>query len=222
MSSPEKTFVTFRTYQEPEQADALGKLLTEHHIPFEISQDRDSLDGLYGGNSSQRTYYVKLKSDDFARADDLLLQASESMLDQVDADHYLYQFSDDELVEVLVKPDEWNEFDYRLARKILQGRGKAFTDDALHDWKEKRVKALSVPEDSSMVWIYVGYLFAFLGGLVGLFMGIAVFTAKKTLPNGQRVPAYPANQRFHGVWIMIISGVVIVSMLLWKMMDLGA
>ncbi len=221
MSSPEKTLVTFRTYQEPEQADALGKLLTEHHIPFEISQDRDSLDGLYGGNSSQITYYVKLKEQDFARADDLLLKASESMLDHVDADHYLYPFTDEELIDVLAKPDEWNEFDYRLARKILQERGKAFTDDVLRDWKEKRVKALSAPEVSSMTWIYIGYLLAFLGGLVGLFMGVAVFTAKKTLPNGQRVPAYPANQRAHGVWIMIISGVVIVAMLLWTMLGLG-
>ena len=50
-----------------------------------------------------------------------------------------------------------------------------------------------------------GYVLAALGGIVGVFIGHHLNTTKKTLPNGQRVYIYNADDRAHGKWIFFLG-----------------
>lgn len=67
-------------------------------------------------------FFVKLKKNGFKKADSLLFDESSKELDNVDKEHYLYNFTDEELFDILSKADEWNEFDYQLSQRILKDR----------------------------------------------------------------------------------------------------
>jgi hypothetical protein len=198
-------FVTYKKYNEQERVESLTKILKEQGIDFEIAEDRDSLDTLYGANHLTKYYYVKIKQGDFAKADSRLLALSEKELETVDKTHYLYDFTDQELFEILSKPDEWNEFDYQLSKKILKERGKEINHETIELLKEQRISDLSKPDEGHRSWMYAGYVFAFLGGLLGIFIGWHLSTFKKTLPNGQRVYGYTKDDRRHGNRILIIG-----------------
>ncbi len=77
---------------------------------------------------------------------------------------------------------------------------------------KSRLQELAQPEEKQTANLWLGYLFALLGGVVGLFMGWHLATAKKTLPNGERVYVYRERDRQHGKWIL---GLSIVILLVW-------
>jgi hypothetical protein len=203
-------FLTYKKYHEKERVDSLTLLLDKNRIAYQITEDRDSLDSLYGANPYSRYFFVKIQKADFAKADEVLSNESLAGLENVDNDHYLYDFTDEELFDILSKPDEWNEFDYHLARKILKEKGKEINENVIALLKDKRIKELGAPEQNQKTWIYAGYIFALLGGLLGIFIGWHLSTFKKTLPDGQRVFGYTQEDREHGTRILIIGVIMFV------------
>ncbi len=209
-------FLTYKKFHDQESVDALTQMLNDNQIEYQVSEDRDSLDALYGDKHLNRHFFVKIKKSDFAKADSILMIAGETNLQHTDQEHYLYGFTDDELFDIISKPDEWNTFDFQLAKKILRDRGKEVNNETIELLKQQRINELAKPEDSSDAWIYAGYLFAMLGGLLGIFMGLSLATTKKTLPNGQKVYTYSERHRKHGTRIWIIGTLMFLLSLVIK------
>jgi hypothetical protein len=205
-------FLTYRTFYEHDRVISLTQILTDNGIEFELTEDRESLDSLYGHKQFGRQFFIKIKQSDFAKADSIILKMSESELETVDKDHYLFGFTDEELFDILSKPDEWNEFDYQLAKKILNERGKEINADTIDLLKKQRINDLAKPDEGQRNWIYAGYVFALLGGLLGIFIGWHLSSFKKTLPNGQRVYGYTQNDRRSGTRILITG---IIMFIVW-------
>lgn len=206
-------FVTYRKFNEPESLTGLTQLLNKNGIEFELSEDRDSLDSLYGHKHFNRVFYLKLKKEDFTKADTILNDQTNHELNVVDSDYYLFKFSGNELFDILSKPDEWGEFDYQLAIKILQERGEDIDHNVLADLKSKRISEVSKPINASKALIYSGYIMSFLGGIIGVFIGISLATTKKTLPDGQVVYVYAKKDRQHGMRISVIGAVMLVAII---------
>lgn len=198
-------FITFKKFNEKETSEALAAVLHEQGIEFELVEDRESLDSLYGDKHFSKQFLVKIKQIDFAKADLILQVEGEKEMANVDKDHYLYEFTDEELFEILSKPDEWSVLDYQLSRKILQERGKEINSDTIELLKKQRIREMAKPEESQPAWVYAGYVFALLGGLVGIFIGLHLCTHKKTLPDGQRVYGHTKSDRDHGMRILIVG-----------------
>jgi len=133
---------------------------------------------------------------------------ADEILMNLNRGHYLFEFTNEELYEILEKPDEWNYIDYKLAQKILKERGKDINENLLASLKEERVTELSKPERRYSFWIIVGYISSLLGGLLGLAIGWILWTMKKTLPNGERIYVYSESDRRHGK-IMFMIGIII-------------
>jgi hypothetical protein len=204
--------LVYKTFFEPESARALAEILTQNNIHHTITEDRESLDSLYGDKTFKKQYFVKIKDKDFVAVDSLLLEHSKQLLDDVDKEHYLFSFNSAELYDILRKPDEWTQLDVLLAQKILTERGVSVTQDELSKLKDERTKSLAKPDDGNGPWIYIGYLMAMLGGLFGVFIGWHLSTFKKTLPNGERVHGYSVQDRTHGNNILVIG---VVMLLVW-------
>ncbi len=196
--------LVYKRFYEQEEASELTNILADNGIEFEVTEDKESLDSLYGDKQFSKQYFVKINGDDFKKTDSILLKLSEQQLDTVDKDHYLYGFSDEELFDIISKPDEWNEFDFQLSKKLLKERGKEINQETIDLLKKQRLNDLAKPEEGQRNWIYAGYLFALLGGLIGVFIGWHLSTYRKTLPNGQQVYGYKQADRMQGrrIWIL--------------------
>lgn len=111
-------YLVYKKFYELEQAEALVDLLQKNSIDFQITEDRDSLDTLYGDNHFKRVYFVKLRAKSFEVANELLIKEISNIVNEDDPDHYLHSFTDKELFEILAKPDEWSPLDYQLSKKF--------------------------------------------------------------------------------------------------------
>lgn len=210
-------FVAFRNLNNINDAKQLEALLDESGISSIIKDVSSSLDGNFSGSS--REYELQVLQEDFEKASGILEAKALELLNDVPADYYLYEFTDEELMEVLAHRDEWSEFDYLLSRKLLTERGSQVDDIMLTKMRDKRISELSRPETGQRPWIIAGYIMALLGGFFGVITGYVLWTSKKTLPNGSSVYTYSESDRKHGKIILIIGMVVLSLMLLLKIVS---
>jgi len=198
-------FITYQKFNDSALANDLAELLEEHQIPYFIQEETSGFDPSLVMSNAAVDYAIKVKSEDFEKVNQLRREYEAKNLDEIEKDYYLFSFTDDELMEVLNKADEWSIFDVVLARKILTERGKDISDADITAINEKRIEELKAPESGQSIWIIIGYICALMGGVLGLFIGWHLKSHKKTLPDGEKVYAYTEQDRWHGKVIFCVA-----------------
>jgi hypothetical protein len=162
----------YKLYYSREQAEAVGAVLDNAGIRYQILATRKQFDPSYAFNAVDPEVNLMLNPQDFSQANEVLKTYYARQVDDVDPGYYLFAFSDRELVEIIRRQDEWGAFDIALSRRILHDRGIEITDEADAISAKQRVAELSEPEDAP-IWMYiVGYFFALAGGFVGFIIGL--------------------------------------------------
>ncbi len=204
-------FSVFKKFSDLNQAKEIQTLLETNKIDTVIGNNAGYLPtAIVGGNEMLNQIEIKIKQSDFDKANKILNEHFQITLDEIDKNYYLLQFSDKELYEILLKPDEWGNVDYILAKQLLEKRGKSIDNEMLEALKEQRIIDLAKPEENQTSWIIAGYFFAITGGLVGIIIGYSLMNSKKILPNGIQVYSYNHNDRKHGKNIFYIGIIVII------------
>lgn len=211
-------YLTFKTFPGNDTAQDFATVLKQADLPYIIEEDAVVFDPSYANNQFQKDYHLKLRQQDFARANQVLEDYYKAQLGDVDKDYYLFSFSDEELQDILAKPDEWGHFDYQLAKKLLEERGKEVRPQQVEKLWNSRVTELSAPEVVKSSSIVINYIVAVFFFPVGLLIGWHWINAKKTLPNGNWVPIYAAHVQKHGVCIFVIALVMLLVTILGKIM----
>ena len=67
-----------------------------------------------------------------------------------------------------------------------------------------------VPETLGKGLLIVGWIFAFLGGLIGIAIGASIWNGKVKLSDGTKVPKYDESSRAKGKIIMTVGIVMFV------------
>jgi len=65
------------------------------------------------------------------------------------------------------------------------------------------------------MWVIIGYVASLFGGLVGMFIGSVLVSAKKALPGGDIVYIFNERTRRHGKIILYLSSVVLILSILF-------
>ena len=205
-------YLTFQKFNDIGLANEIAERLKQNNIDYLLEDNQKMFDPSFANNTIEPEISLKLKPADFSIANSALEKYYESLIDTVDKDYYLFEFTDEELIEIISKPDEWGHFDYQLAKKILKDRGKEIKPEIAELLRSQRNKDLAKPDIPHKYWIYFGYFSALFGGIFGIIIGWTLAYFKKTLPNGQRVYAYSERERDHGTIMFLISSV---SLILW-------
>jgi len=211
----ENDFLTYQKFNDRSEADELQALLIENNIECLFEDSSVSFDPSFVNSELNNEYRIKLKKEDFEKADSFLLSITAKQIEGIDQDYYLFEFSNEELLELISKRDEWSKFDYLLAQKILSERGHKVEQKELKLIYEHRIEELSKPEKSQINWIIAGYVFVLLGGLFGLVIGWNLYSHKRTLPNGESIYAYSIEDRIHGKRIVVLG---IVCLVFWGLL----
>jgi len=180
-------YTVFKDFTSLELAKKMELFLNENDIETVIGDNSASGGTVYLGGAVNNRVEVRIKQCDFKKAKTLLAKENEVSLEDVDPTYYLFEFTNEELYEILLKSDEWGEFDYHLAKKILVTNGKSIDEDLLNSLKNQRIKDLAKPEGNQGPWIVAGYILVLFGGFLGIIIGYSIWTSKKTLPDGSRI-----------------------------------
>lgn len=211
----EPEFITYKKFNDIALANDLAELLDENNVAYFL-QEEDLVFNPAFSYTDTKEYAVKVRPEDFEKINDLLKRDIEKSLEEVNAGYYLLAFTNEELMDVIAKADEWNVFDVQLARKLLAERGRELSDKQLKEIEEKRIEQLKQPDKPQTNWIIIGYLAAVLGGIFGIFIGWHLKNYKKTLPDGNRVYEYSERDRLHGSIIFYLSILFLISWIIFR------
>lgn len=220
----------FRTSSNKNIIGEITSILDENSIAYRIVDNEKDFDPGFVSNPGKLHYQILISDMDFDIANRSVADYYASGV-QVPEDYYLYDYSDAELKEILFKKDEWNEFDYEAAKKILQERGESISEEELYLFDQARINSLKNEyEDPQEVknYIIIGYILAVTGCILSLAWGmllfvsygiaIAILKLKKQLPNGERVYYFKEGDRKHGTRILWLS---IVFTIFWTVFILA-
>ncbi|RFS20125.1 hypothetical protein DVR12_20630 [Chitinophaga silvatica] len=215
--------LTFKRFQTQEQAADVISLLQEHNIPVKYEEEVVLMDRVFVGQNYDQKHLVKIPASYFSKADTLLKSLTTVSLDDVEPDYYLLSFSTEELKEVIIKKDEWGDYDYALALKLLEKQGISYTAEQLETLGSSRLETISKPKDIPGILMLVGFFApllifvpAFFGGylsFLGFFIGGFVCLTKKTLPDGSRTYSFSKSSRTLG--LLMIAFNVVFSAICW-------
>jgi len=146
-------FLTFQQFNDPALAEIIVEQLHATGIDTLVVKEDGLLDSTIIGNDLGSTIHLKIAPSNFEKASAILENHYQSLIQTMDPDYYLFSFTDDELLEIIRKPDEWGHLDHALAKKLLTDRGREVTSSQLEQFHEQRITQLAW----SMVfkeWLY--------------------------------------------------------------------
>lgn len=203
-------FEYYREFHTLEQARDFVHLLEGGNILYKLESPSDLLiDKAIVGEKMTPKAVLKILSRDFPRVNNLIEGLIESQ--EIPPDHYLREFSDIELFNVIEYPDEWTVEDVAISRKILAERGLDVSREHIELRKRERYRLMrqGKEEPSSRIVFYLlcvilGIaLFHPLFLLAGLGMGYYYWKDKSTDPEGLKYFTFESRTRKIGKRIFI-------------------
>jgi tetratricopeptide (TPR) repeat protein len=219
-----ENLLVFKTYPDLEAAEQAATILKEHEIVVEVNEEARILDSNYIGQQFSNPYLLYMQGKDFERANTILEQATVVRLEDIDPDYLLLSFSNEELIEVMEKKDEWGIYNYKLAETLLKQKNIPIPEVNIALEQVERLKEKEKAVSSGLMFLVLGYLsvisgvyasvsyhaaFILFPGFLGLMIGWHLSKSKRTLSNGQRVFYYNNTTRIHG------------SIMLWTSLGFG-
>lgn len=213
--------ITVKEFQDRELLGDYVDLFEKAEIPFSVEDSKPRFDATFANDESRRYYRINVAPVDLGSALELCERMDQKILTELPDDYYLFQFSDEELREVLVRSFEWNSLDVMLAKKLLIERGVPFSEGTITFQREELLDELDAPEKEDTVIVVCGYIFCFLGGFFGLLIALSILNSKKTTRDGFRIPRYNDQTRSHAKNMLLIFVGIIVILMIFSTTKLG-
>ena len=209
--------VIFRKSINKSIIEEVASILERENIDFQLIDNEKYFDATFVTDPSKIEYQLLIQKEDFENAETLITKYySENLI--IPEDYYLKEFSDEELIEIIYKKDEWNEFDYEVAKSILKDRGIVISETDIERINSERLEKLKTnyekPNEVKNL-IILGYIFSVIGFFASFVMTFCLFISygvslvilklKKQLPNGERVYYFNEKDRKHGRRIFVLS-----------------
>ena len=220
----------YQQFFSEEEAQHIIALLKEQGIEYTFQLSRNKIDNIIAGETYNEKYELQIPVDQFERVTALVLANTKIDLAELENDHYLLSFTEEELLNVIKNPDEWGTQDYMIARELLKQKGIVYSEEKLKELRNTKVEQLAQPEkEIDTVWFVLAYLgtvwvaispwinmlniYHFWIAVIGCAVGISIWRFKKLVPDGRRVWLYRLSDRNHGRNIFFISLIALASVI---------
>lgn len=203
-------FVKYDTFTTDTEVKSLTHVLDTHKIRYQIEELPIIMTSSLSMGDDFKEYTLKVHSDDFLSVENLHIELIEQSIKIIPEDYYLTDYSNNDLIHILKKSDEWSKYDFVIAKIILRSRGEQIDESIIQQYKTQRIIEQSIPDKTPVLLIILGYVLASSGGLFGVFIGHHLRNQKKTLSDGTVIFDYSEKVRKHGTYILLIAIPVLV------------
>ena len=179
-------YVSFQLFNSVDSAKEVEQLLKEKGIKTILKDTPSTFDAALG-ISTKHESELFVPASELQKAKEVMNTMIDSQVIDVDKEHYLFGFTNEELYEVILKEEEWSRFDVQLAGNILKERGIEEPDELYEPLIESKRKEFSEHTKASIAYLFFGYFFSIARGIIGGGMGANLYHSKNELPNGEKI-----------------------------------
>ena len=192
-----------------EEIRTASEVLDVNGISYQVSNAGAVFDVTTIGSQPLNDYLIKVTDSDLESAR-LALENHYTAKD-LPRDHFLRAATDEDILEILASPLDWDAFTVAHARSIAATR--AINPDAIKGKSEERIiekrEEIKVGKAAPTWLLVLGWASALMGGLIGIGIGYSLSYMKEETPEG-RFYTYDESSRRRGGQILILSVVMVV------------
>ena len=201
----EVEYSVYQKFTDLDIANDVADELRSNGIEVIVQESNKSSVGNFAATSIDFDAAINLKPRDFDQADKVLEIYYSKLIENVEEDYYLFDFTREELFEIVSKPYDWGHFDVLMAKNLLNDKGEKIDSEIIKQNKRTQVSAAAEIESVSRAKIILGYVFSFLFPLIGFVIGYSIVSNKKMLPNGYQFALHSSRDINHGKQILTTS-----------------
>ncbi|MEZ4948728.1 MAG: hypothetical protein R2784_04970 [Saprospiraceae bacterium] len=204
-------FEFYRDFFLENQAADLLEVLKKENIPYQFEEVKYVIDPVIVGQALKPKFVLKIRAIDFERANKIW----EEVIRQhpaIESDHYLHDFSTQELLAIVNNPTSWSLEDVVLAKMLLEKGGIIIDDAYLKEKEEARIQKLKEGKEPSNIWMSLYFVMALTGPflhviltMASLGMGWYYWKDTTVSPKGEKFPTFSENGRKLGQWLFFTS-----------------
>jgi hypothetical protein len=215
----ESEFVAYKKFTDTESAEQIAELLNQNNIEYHLQDNNHHYVKTITAYQVDFAVILNIRSKDFAKAEQILEAHYSALLNDIEKDYYLYDFSVTELKEVVENPYDWGALDFQLAKKLLADKGITYTTEEINKRKGERLVELSKIVPVPTYKIILGYILAIILPPIGFVLGFLILNNRNLLPDGRRVYIHSKSTRSHGQTIIILSVAAIIAIIVRTTME---
>lgn len=208
-------FKTFMSLTDSVIADEMVQILEAHNIAYKLQDTSKDFDASFANNEAKNSFLIMLNPNDFDKASLLLEENVKLEINDINSQHPLFDFTTEELKDVVKNYDEWHPADVKLARQLLEKENIVVEDSDIKEQQNKKMIVAQAPEKSSLLTLAMGYTFCLMGGLAGIGIAIFLMIGKRTMTDGTKKYIYSKSDRAHGLY-MLVAGAIIFLFFTYK------
>ena len=114
----EVKYSLFRKISDQKLLNQLTDFLQKKEISYKVDRNETHTE-------------VQILNSEISHMESLLIEENELFIEKQQDDFYLQGFSDKELMDLLMEPENWSAIDYHNAIRILKDRGMTLTEEFL-------------------------------------------------------------------------------------------
>jgi len=130
--------IVLQKFPTLESAESLITLLNQNNIPYQIDDTGKRFSLVY--NPTGDFIFVKIQKSDLEKAQSILSEIDEDDSVSIGEDHYLYTFSDSDIIDVIANQSEWSKEEIKLANEIALQRKLDLSAETLKNAKKKKLE----------------------------------------------------------------------------------
>lgn len=201
-------FELVRTKSSDELA-AVVETLTTAGVPHRVSSTRAGFDIAEVGRGDYPADMMVMVSRTNLQAARSALEGSFSET-ELPADHFLHTAPDEEILEILSAPADWDPFVVVHARRLAVERDIKPAEITVKS--AEQIQALEAGRPAAQWHLVLGWVSVALGGIIGMGIGYSLAYMKEVHAEGEFY-TYDARTRELGRWMMW-SGVAM--LIVWR------
>lgn len=205
----------YKHIEQEAEMQEIEALLKENRITYKLSSAKPILDSVIVGEGLFPKYTLKLLPGDFERVNQLLRSHYEQKAFEISDYPQLSELTNEELLEILQKPEEWSIESEIVARKILQSRDYPIEDAYIKVLRDEHLAETRRGKRVSPYFQLLYLLAVFLGFYISILflvpavgMGYYYAYGKATDPHGKRYFVY--DERARNIGKLILYGGIII------------
>ena len=167
------SFKFYRDFHNVEEAKSFIKILEDNEILFSADTSEAIIDETIVGTGLLPKAIIKLLPVDFQKVNALIDRHLKDMSFDNFKDHHLNQLDDDELIEILEKPDEWSIENSSISKIILKERGIEMSEEKILNLRQSRLANIRKGKKASRTSLFLYFLAVPLGLFTNIIFTIA-------------------------------------------------
>jgi len=201
----ENDFVIYHKFTDYETLKEFSDWLTDAGIENVMQDNNQAYLKIVGYNELNIPYGINIHQHDFKKADEILENFYENKIPEIDRDYYLFNETDNDLLEIVNHSYDWGKLDFVVAKYILKERGVKIDEKTIEQIKLNQIELEKDLLPVSKVKIICGYILAIIFPLGAILIGLTIYYNRKLLPNGERFYLHSTSYRQHGKNIVVVS-----------------